>query len=633
MKENKKKIINALKKKYKDKFAALEDIFPHIHKGSSIFVGTGCGEPQHLIKSLGDFVESNQSRLFGAEIIQVWTLGVAPYTKEKFKNNFRHNSFFISDYSREAVNTGLADFTPVFLSDVPYLLEKGSINIDVALVQVSLPDDNDNFSLGISVDIVKAAVKKAKMVIAQVNSHMPRVLGDTFIHADEIDYIVPFDEPLIEFSPKVPDDLSKRIGKNVAKLIDDGDTLQVGYGSMPNAILAGLTKKKNLGIHTELLTDGIADLMKRGVVNNSKKTVDQGRTIASFCMGNMRTYKFIHDNPNVEFRQIDYTNDPIIIGLQDNMTAINSALQIDLTGQASAESIGRMFFSGPGGQVDFMRGAVRSRGGKSILAMRSTSNDGKYSRIIPLLGEGAGVTLLRGDVHYVVTEYGIAFLHGKNIRERAISLIAIAHPDFRQELIEKAKELGLIFADQVFIPGKKGEYPEHLETFRISKKGLPLLLRPVKISDENLLKDFFYSLSDKSLYQRFLTSQPVIPHNFLQKFVVIDYTAQMTILAVIEKEGKETVAGIGQYVKDDKAHTADVAFAVRDIYHNNGIGAILLSYLTQLAVKDGLWGFTADVLVENLSMLRLFENLGFEIDKKMENGVYEILIKFKKSRN
>jgi RimJ/RimL family protein N-acetyltransferase len=329
---------------------------------------------------------------------------------------------------------------------------------------------------------------------------------------------------------------------------------------------------------------------------------------------------------------VDYTNNPLVIARHDNMTAINSALEIDLTGQASAESLGKTFFSGIGGQADFMRGAVLARNGKTILALPSTANNETVSRIVPFLREGAGVTLNRGDIHYVVTEYGIAYLHGKNVRERAMALIAIAHPKFRPWLIQEAKKLNLIYKDQAFIPGKRGEYPEELETYRTTKSGLEILLRPVKISDEHLLKDFFYALSDTSLYRRFISMRKDMPHERLQEFVVIDYTKELVILATIQKEeGVEEVVGVGQYAIDERTNTAEVAFVVRDDYQGQGIGTELLAYLTYLAKRQGLHGFTAEVLEENRPMLHLFEKMGFDIEKRRSEGVYELKMTFRES--
>jgi acyl-CoA hydrolase len=529
--ENYSETLEQIKKEYPQKFASQTTIFERIHRGDRIFIGTACGEPQYLVRALINYVQSHPKKFFDAEVLHVWTLGVAPYTDVKLQRNFRHNSFFIGKHTRQAVNQGVADYTPIFLSQVPDLFRQGLVPIDVALIQTSPPDSHGYMSLGIAVDIVKAATEAAFSVIVQMNANMPRVHGDGFIHIDEVDYIIPYDEPLLEYKIKTDGEIAERIGKYVSSLIQDGDTIQVGYGSLPNAILCHLSQKKHLGVHTELLTDGIVELLKKGVIDNSQKTVNRGKTVASFCMGTKSTYDYLDDNPAIEFRTVDFTNDILAIAQQNNMVAINSALEIDLTGQASAESLGKFFYSGLGGQADFMRGAVLSRHGKTILVLESSAREGTVSRIVPFLSQGAGITLNRGDVHYVVTEYGIAYLHGKNIRERAMQLIAIAHPKFRLWLIEEAKKLNLIYRDQAFIPGRRGDYPEELETYRTTKKGVEIFLRPVKISDEPLLKNFFYSLSDNCLYRRFISIRQDMPHQRLQEFAIVDFTQEMVILA------------------------------------------------------------------------------------------------------
>jgi len=630
MPEGREDHLEKFKKRYPEKFIPEKKLFGCIHRGNSIFVGTACGEPQHLLDSLIHYVENESHTIYGTQIIHVWTLGVAPYAKKKFKINFRHNSFFISDSSRQSVNEGLADYTPTFLSEIPSLFRRGIITIDVALVQVSLPDEDGFMSLGVSVDIVKSAVEQARLVTAQVNSYMPRVRGDALVNIRDIDFIVPFDEPILEYNPDPPGEITEKIGTYVSRIVQDGDTIQVGYGTMPNAILSHLSDKRDLGVHTEMLTDGIIDLMKKGVVTNAKKTLDRKKTVASFCMGSRDTYKFLHDNPAFDFRPIDYTNSLFVIGRQANMTAINSALEIDLTGQATAESIGDIFYSGVGGQADFMRGSALAPGGKSILAMRSSSVDEVHSRIVPSLSPGASATLIRGDVHYVVTEYGTAYLHGKNIRERAMALISIAHPKFRPWLIEKARERGLIYRDQAFIPGTAGVYPERLETYRITKTGIPLFLRPVKISDEKIIKSFLYSLSDKSIHTRFFTKMVHMPHNLLQKYVIIDYTKEMLIFAIVERQGVEEIVGMGQYIIDADRHMADVSFLVGDTWQNRGIGIVLIEYLTELAKRDGLLGFSATVLAENRAMLRLFERMNFQMEKQISAGVYDLTMGFYK---
>ena len=621
--------LDGFKKAYPEKFASEDEIFSHIRRGDHIFVASGCGEPQYLVQAMIRYVESNPKAFFDAEIIHIYSLGLAPYAGAKYKANFRHNSFFIGNSTRDSINAGMADYTPISLSQVPALLSSGVIQIDVALIQTSMPDPHHYLSLGVSVDLVKAATEKAKIVIAQINPNMPTIHGDGFIHIKDVDFIIPYDEPLLEVSKTPTSEVIKTIGKNVARLVQDGDTIQVGWGGLPNAVMTSLYKKKNLGVHTELLSDGLVDLIKSGVIDNSRKTIDHGKTVAAFCMGNKSTYDFLDNNPSIALRTLDYTNNQLIIARMENMVAINSTLEIDLSGQATSESIGGVFYSGVGGHQDFMRGALFSKNGKTILALKSTSLNDTVSRIVPALKEQAGVTLNRADTRYVVTEYGIAYLHGKNIRERAMALIAIAHPKFRPWLIEEAKKRGLIFKDQAFIPGKKGEYPEDLETYITTKTGVQIFIRPVKISDEDLLKDFFYSLSDKSIERRFMSSRKDMPHEILQNFVIIDYTKEVLLVVIRGDRDNPIIVGVGQYGIDESSHTAEVAFAVRDDQQNSGIGFELLKYLTYLAKRQGLLGFTADVLVENKPMLHVFEKGGFDIKRKIDSGVYELSLKFK----
>ncbi len=625
-----KTLLEEFKKLHPEKFASEEEIFSHIHAGDRIFIGTGCGEPQYLVSALVNYVRNHPKAFFDAELIHVWTLGVAPYTDEKFQENFRLDSFFVGDSTRNSVNRGAADYTPVFLSVVPDLFRSELIPVDVALIQTSLPDKHGYLSLGISVDVVESAVEMADLVVAQVNVNMPRTHGDGFINIKDIDFLLPYDEPLLEYSVKAPSDIVQRIGRYVASIIEDGSTIQVGYGLIPDAVVPNLVDKKDLGVHTELLSDGIVNLMKKGVVTNRKKTHNPGKTVASFCMGSRETYDFLDENPAVEFKRIDYTNHPLIISRNRLMTAINSAMELDLTGQATAESLGGTFYSGIGGQADFMRGAVMAPGGKTILALPSTALNESVSRIVPVLQDGAGVTLTRGDVRYVVTEYGIAYLHGKNIRERAMDLIAIAHPKFRPWLMETARKRTLIYKDQVFIPGEKGIYPEELEIYRTTRKGLNLLLRPAKITDESLLKDFFYDLSEESLYKRFFSARKDMPHKRLQDFVAVDYSKKMEILATIVEKEKEIIIGLGQYELNSDMHSAEVALVVRDKFQGRGVGRELLSYLIYLAKRQGLLGFSGEVLVENRSMVRLFEKMGFDTEKRSDEEVYEMRMWFRK---
>jgi acyl-CoA hydrolase len=510
-------IMEGLRTEYPEKFTSADKAFKNIQRGNKIYIGTAAGEPKHLVRSLMEYLNQNPQAFFDVDIYHVWTLlDDSDVFFEKYKRNFRIKSFFIGDTNRDAINKGDADYTPVFTSRIPNLFERKVFPIDIALVQVSPPDEHGYFNLGVGVDITKAAVENAGLVIAQVNSYMPRVHGDGFIHINDIDYIIPYDEPLPEYDFGKESEIALQVGRYVASLVRDGDTLQIGYGHIPLGVLSCLSHKRHLGIHTDLITDAIVDLIKKGVIDNSKKSINKGKTIGTYCLGSKQTYDFVNNNPSIELRRIDYVDNPMTIARHNKMTAINTVLQMDLTGQASAETLGSVFYSGITGFANFIRATLLAKQGKIIIAMKSTTRNGEVSKIVPTLTKGAGVSLHRGDVQYIVTEYGIAYLQGKNLRERAMELIAIAHPKFRPWLIEEAKKLNLIDQKQKFVPGPRGKYMEEYEAHRTTKTGLELLLRPIRISDETRVREFFNSLSDKSLYLRFFTPRAYVPHESLQ---------------------------------------------------------------------------------------------------------------------
>jgi acetyl-CoA hydrolase len=420
---------------YRSKVRTAEDAVSIIESNQRIYVHPGAATPEVLLNAMC----SQYKRLSNVEVIHILTIGISPYSNPEYEGHFRHNALFIGPNVRRAINEGRADFTPVFLSEIPFLFYKGILPIDVALINVSPPDKYGFCSFGVGVETTKAATETARIIIAQINPNQPRALGDSFIHIDKIDYCVEVDEPLKELIADInvseeENNLYQKIGKHIAGLIEDGSTLQMGIGNIPNAVLNYLDDKKDLGIHTELFSDGVIKLVEKGILTNEKKTLHQGKVIASFVLGSKKLYEFIDNDPLMEFHPSQYTNDPFIIAKNDKMVAINSAIQIDLTGQVCADSIGHYFYSGFGGQLDFIRGASRSKDGKPIIAIPSTAKNGTVSRITPSLSLGAGVTTTRGDVHFVVTEYGVADLYGKSILQRAKELIDIAHPDFREEL-------------------------------------------------------------------------------------------------------------------------------------------------------------------------------------------------------
>ncbi len=415
--------------------AIADEALSVLRDGARVLIGSGAAAPLGLLRAFCTRVRS----LHDVEVCQLLTLGDAPYVAPDLAGHVRHNAFFIGANTRAAVQEGRADHTPVFLSEIASLI-RTSLPIDVALVQVAPPDAHGFCSLGVSVDIVKPAVDSAKIVIAEMNPRMPRTHGDAFVHQSRLHWIVPVDHPLPELVADPIDDIARAIGTNVASLVRDGDTLQLGIGSIPDAVLGALGSHHDLGIHTEMFSDGVVDLYEKGVITNSRKTLHRGKFVTSFVMGTKRVYDFVHDNPALEMHPSHYTNDPFIIAKNHGMVAINSALAVDLTGQICADSLGAKLYSGVGGQVDFVRGAARAERGRPILALPSTAKSGTVSRICVELAEGSGVTTTRSDVHFVVTEHGVASLHGKTIRQRVMALASIAHPKFRDELLAGARE-------------------------------------------------------------------------------------------------------------------------------------------------------------------------------------------------
>ena len=412
--------------RYSNKIVTAEEALKNIKDGNRVVVGHAAGEPQYLLNVLADKAENYKN----VEVVHMVSLTESRYA-EKIEN-FHHNALFAGNSTRKFISKGIADYTPSFFYEIPKLFDE-VLPVDVALIQVSSPDEHGFVSLGVSVDYTLKAAKRAKILIAQINIKMPRTLGDSFLHLDEIDFIVKRDEEILEIPlPK--------IGEYCSSLINDGDTLQLGIGAIPDAVLTFLELKKDLGIHSEMISDGILELIKKGVITNKKKQTFVGKTLVTFIMGSRKLYDYVDNNPNVVFYPVDFVNHPIEIGKNDNMVSINSAIQIDLMGQVNAESIGYDQFSGTGGQVDFIRGTSFSKNGRSIIVIPSTARKGKISRIVPILDEGAAITTTRNDVDYVITEYGIAKLKGKTLRERGKELINIAHPDFREELYEKYKK-------------------------------------------------------------------------------------------------------------------------------------------------------------------------------------------------
>ena len=604
---------------YRDKITTPEEAVRDIRSGWRVMVGSGCAEPQTLVHAM----QARAKTLNDLEVVHLLTLGIAGYVDEEHAGHFRHNAFFIGPNVRQAVREGRADYTPIFLSEIPELIRSGQRPVQAILLQLSPPDRHGYCSMGISVDIQKAGFESAKHVIAEINPRMPRTFGHTFVHVSQIDKIIEVDTPILELPSPVLDEVSVEIGGHVARLVDHGSCLQLGIGAIPDAVLRFLTEKRHLGVHTEMFSDGLLPLIENGAIDNSRKANHRNKTLVSFVMGTRKLYDYVHDNPAFEFRPSDHVNSPRVIAENDNVVAVNSALQVDLTGQVCADSLGYRFYSGIGGQVDFIRGAAMSRGGKPIIALPSTAKGGTISRIVPHLDEGAGVVTSRGDVHYVVTEFGVAYLHGKTIRERALELINIAHPDFRGELLDFVKKKHYVYEDERVWQHDMNPYPVEWESV-YSAKGRELKVRPLRPTDERLYQEFFYGHSPETVHERYFIAKKALSHPEAAHLCCVDYERRMAFGAFENSGPAERFVATAQYELNPRTNRAEISLVVREDYRRMGVASYLFNQLTAYARSRGIAGIHTEVLPSNQAMLGLHRALGHRVRWEPENQVYTV---------
>lgn len=587
-----------------EKLLTPEESVKKIKNGSRVFIGTGCGEPQRLIKAM---IEN--PAIQDIVIYQMLSSTLSRYVNdENFLSRFSIKLFFISVLMRKSAFEGKIDYIPAYLSQIPKLFESHEIGLDVALIQVSPPDEYGYCSLGISVDITLSGMNNADLVIAQVNPHMPRTWGDGLVHINEFDYLVEYPEPILQSMPGVKNQtVIERIGHYVNMLVDDGSTLQIGFGHLPDAILPYLLDKKDLGIHTQVITNGFLPLLRANVITNKKKSYLKDRIIASLCMGSRELYDYVDNNPIFYFKSSEFVNDPNVIAQNDNFISISSALEVDLTGQVCTDSKGYLFYSGIGDQVDFIRGSSRSKGGFSIIIIPSTAQDGKVSRIVTHLSEGAGVATTRGDIDIIVTEYGIAEMRGKSIYQRVMELARIAHPKFRKDLIEEAKKRRYIFADQLPPTTQDLIFLDRYFYSKTLANGKNIDFRPLLPSDEFESRNFYYSLQEDSIYYRFFNKRKVFSRDMLQQqWAEVDYRRNMTIIGLMQLGKHKQIVAIGSYAETDE-DAAEVAFLVRENLHGMGIGSFLLNILESIARQNNYKKFVATVLAENRKMINVFQ--------------------------
>ena len=616
--------------KYRDMIMAPGKALAQVKSGNRVFLGTGCGVPEVLVEAL---VKKSRN-LADVEIIELFTKGNAPYIDRQYGGIFKVNSFFIGTNVREMYQEGRGDYTPILMFDIPALLRSGKLPLDVALIQVTPPDVRGKMSLGISVDIVKSAAENASLVIAQVNPQMPWTRGDSLIDVYDLDILVPSDVPLVERSRKEIQPVGDKIAQLVAALVPDGATIQFGLGKTPGqgrlplAVVPYLTGRKDLGIHTELITDEVMELIEAGAVTGKHKAVDRGKVIGSFCMGSRKLYDYIDDNPLFSFRPTDYVNDANVIGKHNNMVAINMALEIDLTGQVSSDSEGGNFYSGIGGHVDFNRGSARASGGRPIIVMPATREDGS-SRIVATLSPGSGVVISRGTVHYVVTEYGSAYLHGKSVQDRTLALISIAHPEHRPQLLKDAIDAKFIKEEFADVEGKFVVASQSImKTKYLLKDGTEINFRPIHPTDEPNIRDLLYDLSQETIYYRFMSHQEKFGQRQIQNFVYVDHRKDIAIVGTLPEAYGDEIIVVGRYYLDEHTNRAEVAFVVRDEWQNKGLGSFVFKHLINIAKANGITGFTAEVLRNNNRMQAVFNHSGLNVTSTIEEGVYSFVMDF-----
>jgi acyl-CoA hydrolase/RimJ/RimL family protein N-acetyltransferase len=605
---------------YLQKRISAEKAVGLIKSGQRVFIGSGCGEPQHLVQTLTEHANAFSGleivRLLGRETASL--TAIADRTKDTSLNI---RSIYLGSAKSESIAPQKRFITPMNMSDVPGLFLTRKMPLNVALIQVSPPDDFGWMSLGISVDVTLAAARSADLVIAQVNPRMPRVMGQSFIHTNYVDYVVEFEENLLSVPPtRAVSESANQIGSHIAHLIEDGATLQIGLDAASQATVRALSDKNDLGIHSQFLTDDIMHLYARGTITNLKKGFNEGKMVASMAVGSHDLYEFLNDNPAVDFHPSDYVNDPFIIAQHHRMVSLNVANCIDLTGQVSAEASAATRFAGVSGIPDFVRGARRSPGGISILMLCSTRTgpDGPLSSVVPNLGDTA-VVVPRGDVHYVVSEYGAVNLFGKSLQERVIAMITIAHPDYREELFEAAKQQGLIGKERTLGEAVKAVYPVRLEE-EIEIDGQEVMIRPAKPVDERRIQEHYYSLPKEDVVSRFFGQKTIFARKDVELRSQIDYVNSLSLVAVVGEFGFGRVVAVAESMRLETTNMSEVAFSVSPEYQGKGLGKLFLRKLADAARESGIAGLVAYTFPTNQAMINLFKTLPYKVKKQLEDG-------------
>lgn len=593
-----------------------------VRPGDHVYIGTACATPRLLTKAL----ESISSPPADVTLLHFLTNGAMPHKRDKPVTRYKHRCFFVDSDNTAAVEKGMAEYIPISLAQVPKLFENGRIPIDVAFIQVSPPDEFGYSSLGVSVDVTASAVLHARRIVAEINPNMPRTMGDSLVHADRFELMVWNDAPIIEQAMPPGDEVAERIARNVASLIDDRCTLQVGLGRYTGEALKYLEDRRDLGVHSDVITDAIVELIEKGVITGREKNQYRGMIVASYCLGTRRLYDLLDGNPLFSLQSIDRVCDIHTISQQHKMVSISQACAADLTGQICADQFEGQFCGGISTQLEFIRGAAQSPGGKSIICMQSTTDDGKSSRIRPLLLGGEGVTVARSDVHYVVTEYGIAYLFGKSIRERALALIEVAHPRFREKLLKEAKKLGYARPEEKL--RKAGAYAADEEENVLLRDQKTVLIRPTRTGDAAALQQFFRRMSSEDRYTRFFRRLNDLSDFEAERLCNADQDYEVSFVAVYGPRKNEILIGSACYFVNPTTNLAEVAYMVSPEWQSKGIGKALQMRLMEHAKKRGLRGFTAEIQAYNANMINLAKQACDDISIQRHGDTHEVTMLF-----
>ena len=606
---------------YLEKMVSGDEALAHIKSGERVFIGSGCGEPQHLVQTLTE----RANRFSGLEIVRLLgreTASLTAIADRTADTSLNIRSIYLGSAKSASIASQKRFITPMNMSDVPSLFLTRKMPLNVALIQVSPPDDFGWMSLGISVDVTMAAARSADLVIAQVNSRMPRVMGQSFLHVNNVDLFVEYEEELLFIPPKQTlSEAPSLIGNHITHLIEDGSTLQIGLDAASQATVKGLSDKNDLGIHSQFLTDDIMHLYARGNITNLKKGFNDGKMVASMAVGTKNLYEFLNDNPAVDFHPSDYVNDPFVISRHNRMVSLNVAHTMDLTGQVSAEASAATRFAGVSGIPDFVRGSRRSPGGKSILMLCSTQEgpEGrKVSSIVPALDDTV-VVVPRGDVHYVVSEFGAVNLFGKSLQERVMAMITIAHPDFREELFEAAKNLGLIGSERTLGEAVKAVYPVQLEEV-INIDGQEVTIRPAKPVDDRRIQEHYYNLPKEDVISRFFGQKTIFARKDIETRSQIDYVNSLTLVAIVGEFGFGRIVAVAESMRLHRSSMAEVAFSVSPDFQGKGLGKLFLRKLAEATRESGIAGLIAYTFPSNQAMINLFRTLPYKVEKRLEDG-------------